>query len=113
MEQVSCNLCGSNRAKLLFPNTLDSPAPALDAAAFRCTSTEYGRHPPIVRCADCGLVYTNPRPSAQAILDSYRLVTDETYVEADEQARLPTFRHNLKPLARLHTQQGRLLDVGC
>lgn len=112
MEQVSCNLCGSARAKLLFPNTLVS-APAASAASFRCTSTEYGRHPPIVKCLDCGLVYANPRPAAQAILDSYRQVTDEAYVEADEQARLPTFRRNFRPLTRLCPKRGRLLDMGC
>ncbi|MBI4294965.1 MAG: class I SAM-dependent methyltransferase [Chloroflexi bacterium] len=112
MEQVGCNLCGSIRAKLLFPNTLEGSV-KLEADTFRCTSTEYGRHPPIVKCLDCGLVYTNPRPVAQDILSSYRQVIDDTYVEADQQARLPTFRRNFRPLASLYSGAGRLLDIGC
>ena len=49
MEYVACNLCGA------------------EDASHCCTVGEFR----IVRCSGCGLIYTNPRRSADAIPDIY------------------------------------------
>jgi len=110
MEHVHCNLCGADDAALLYPSTREQDS---DWHAFRCTHSGYGRHPPIVQCRQCGLVYTDPRPGDDDILGTYQAVEDPLYVE-ERQGRVLTFEHHLKPLERLTGEpDGRpLLDVG-
>jgi len=112
---VVCNLCGADDTEELFPSTLDRGASVPFAGAvFRCTSSEYGVHPPIVRCRVCGLVYTNPRLDAEAILENYAQVEDPIYLERRE-GRVRTFRRHLRTLEALvpPSDNHRLLDVGC
>lgn len=57
MEYVSCNLCASNRAELLFVSKdmlLNEPG------QFR-----------IVKCKNCGLIYLNPRPTKSSLEQYY------------------------------------------
>jgi len=56
MEYINCNLCGANDAKLLF-------------TAKECL---FGKRKfNIVQCNKCGLIYTNPRPTAEEINQYY------------------------------------------
>lgn len=112
-EDLPCNLCGSRSASLLYPSTLNGIA--LRTTNFRCTSSAYGIHPPIVRCNVCGLVYANPRWDSARVNENYSAVEDPTYVE-EREGRVLTFERNLAPLERLITSTSstrRLLDVGC
>jgi len=112
-EDIPCNLCGARDAALLYPSTLTNPA--LNAADFRCTSSEYGVHPPIVRCNVCGLVYANPRWDSSLVSASYSVIEDPTYVE-ERAGRVLTFSRNLAPFENLVAASSptrRLLDVGC
>jgi len=112
-EDIPCNLCGARDAVVLFPSTLKKDTPNVDD--FRCTSSAYGVHPPIVRCRRCGLVYANPRWGAKVVEDNYRAVEDKTYVE-EQEGRVLTFSRNLDPLEKLvapTSQTRRFLDVGC
>lgn len=122
MEHVPCNLCGADDAVVRYPSTIEqtknsvgSPAASLqrDWRAFRCTHSGYGRHPPIVECQRCGLVYTDPRPDGDDIAATYQAVEDPLYIE-EREGRVLTFEHHLKPLERLTgPPDGRpLLDVG-
>ncbi len=114
MERVRCNLCGSWEAALLYPATLDESSLANDTEHFRCTSASYGQHGDIVRCSQCGLVYTNPRQKEELIVRSYKEVVDRTYLE-ERKGRLLTFKRNLRPLEKLVDagDERKLLDVGC
>lgn len=111
-EFIPCNLCGSKDFKLLFPSTLTHSTP--DAKDFRCTSSAYGVHPPIVRCNVCALVYANPRWASTIVNENYSVVQDPTYVE-EREGRVITFRRNLQPIEDLihQSETRRLLDVGC
>lgn len=112
-EDIPCNLCGARNAQLLFPSTLSHAA--LTAEDFRCTSSAYGIHPPIVRCNICGLVYANPRWDSSLINENYSVIQDPTYVE-ERQGRVLTFERNLAPFEKLiapNSTTRRLLDVGC
>ena len=113
MEDVLCNLCGAADAQILYPGTLlEAEADSLEL--FRCTSSSYGKHPPIVRCRRCGLIYITPRLEEREILHNYEMAVDQTYLE-EREGRVLTFRRNLQPLTKLIPTPGdcRLLDVGC
>ncbi len=112
-EDLPCNLCGSRDAQVLYPSSMNNSSPS--AADYRCTSSTYGIHPPIVRCRQCGLVYANPRWQSSLVRASYSAVEDPTYL-VEREGRVLTFRRNLAPIQALieknsHTR--RLLDVGC
>jgi 2-polyprenyl-3-methyl-5-hydroxy-6-metoxy-1,4-benzoquinol methylase len=84
-----------------------------DPEHFRCTTLSYGEHYRIVQCRQCGLVYTDPRRPAGAILDDYEGVVDDRYL-AEQEGRVVTFRRNIRPLEELVPSHNghRLLDVG-
>ena len=67
MIEVDCNLCGKNDWMVVYPATtrnVNEP----DVSAFRCTSPDYGSHAQIVQCNHCGLIYANPRWSAEELV---------------------------------------------
>lgn len=112
-EEIPCNLCGMRNSELVYASSLTSSTP--NASDFRCTSSAYGVHPPIVRCCNCGLMYANPRWDSSLVRESYSVVEDPTYVE-EREGRVLTFSRNLLPFQKLianHTKTRRLLDVGC
>jgi len=114
MEYVACNLCGSRDSEVLYPSTLPEGPAAENIEHFLCTSSGYGKHYTIVKCRNCGLVYTNPHREASAILHIYEKAVDKLYLE-ERAGRVLTFRRNLRPLEELIPpgQGRRLLDVGC
>jgi SAM-dependent methyltransferase len=111
MQTVVCNLCGSSESRLRFPGTIATDTLPQNVEAFRCTHSGYGRHHAIVQCTNCGLVYTNPRPNAQDIVDSYVAVEDPLYLQ-EREGRVLTFERHLRPVMQLAPPPGRLLDVG-
>lgn len=113
MESIPCNLCGTTDSLVLYPATISEEGDP-PHEWFRCTSSAYGKHPPIVKCRRCGLVYTNPRLEEREILQEYECAIDETYLQ-EREGRILTFRRNLEPLLRLVPSRGqpRLLDIGC
>ncbi|MFQ6000660.1 MAG: methyltransferase domain-containing protein [Anaerolineae bacterium] len=113
MENIPCNLCGAADTEVLHSATISEEAdPPLEW--FQCTSSAYGKHPPIVKCRQCGLVYTNPRLEEREILREYECAIDTTYLQ-EREGRILTFRRNLEPLLRLvpPRERPRLLDIGC
>lgn len=136
LEEVACNLCGSNDFQILYPSTLGPADTIPQPSHFRCTTATYGIHPTIVRCNVCNLVYANPRLNASAVEENYFAVDDPAYI-VEREGRELTFQRNLEPLNRLvptfspersnghvHSARAqvspnelakarRLLDVGC
>lgn len=86
-EETACPLCAGHRRTLLV--TPSDPA-------LPCR---------VVRCRDCGLAYTSPRPSPASISAVY------PYDYAPHQPRLKSSRGSL--LANVLPPRGRLLDFGC
>ena len=111
MEYVTCNLCGHDDTRVRFPSTLPEGTPPQNVEAFRCTSPGYGRHHTIVKCQNCGLIYTNPRFTGEEILDSYVAVEDPLYLE-ERDGRVLTFERHLRPLEKIKAPPGKLVDVG-
>ena len=109
---LACDLCGARDTVEIIPSTLDRVDQG-NWSPYACTSSGYGRHGPIVRCRQCGLVYANPRPANDEVLDLYSAVEDPLYV-AERAGRILTFEHHLKPMEQFTgPAAGRaLLDVG-
>lgn len=113
MRFVSCNLCGSEESRELYPATLPDLHHPEPGSAFNCTSPDYGQHYRIVQCTQCGFVYANPRSNPTEVLDAYISVEDPLYLQ-EQDGRRRTFQKHLEPLQQITGQaQGRrLLDVG-
>ncbi len=111
MEYVTCNLCGQDDTRLLYPSTIPDDQLPDAIEAFRCTSSLYGKHFTIVRCRNCGLGYTNPRLTGEEIIRAYEAVEDPLYVE-EYDGRALTFKKHLQRVQAIKAPPGRLLDVG-
>ncbi len=107
MKIHSCNFCGSVDSKLVFPSTVSSEN---TVNTYSCTSLGHGDHYRIVRCQQCGLVYSSPRPEACELEQEYAKTEDPVY-EKELDGRLRTFSRNIRSLSRI-SSPGRLLDIG-
>lgn len=99
-ENITCILCGTDEYSTLF-----SEPP------FR-----------IVRCTECGLVYTLPRLPTARILEMYQVgywrsaeARNFGYTDylRDRDRYLRTFRLRSKVIDRYKPSTGRVLDIGC
>jgi 2-polyprenyl-3-methyl-5-hydroxy-6-metoxy-1,4-benzoquinol methylase len=99
-ENIPCILCNTDEYVTLFS---DPP--------FR-----------IVRCAECGLVYTLPRLPTERIMEMYQVgywrsaeARNFGYTDylRDRDRYLRTFRLRSKVIDRYKTSIGRVLDIGC
>jgi 2-polyprenyl-3-methyl-5-hydroxy-6-metoxy-1,4-benzoquinol methylase len=104
-EECPCLLCGGQRWSIV----IEAPDPAPGGAGLWFA---------VVQCQDCGLCFTNPRPSAACIAQFY----SEQYLphrarrkHARWWRRLPLLRRRDDKRARSVPWhgEGRLLDFGC
>jgi SAM-dependent methyltransferase len=111
MEFVNCALCGSNNNTLLLQNK----------------DYRYGHSKVfnIVKCRDCSLIYLNPRPSAESILNHYT----KDYTPGDDLSNVKpsnSFRQTFKKIlgglwykvggyygVSEIAVKGKFLDIGC
>ncbi len=112
MKDVACALCGADDWKVHYESTLLSEN-GFNPDTFRCTSNSYGHHPQIVKCQQCGHVYTNPRWSDEELIIAYSNIEDVVY-EEEREGRVLTFRGHLRDFEDSAGPPGgrTLLDVG-
>lgn len=107
---VPCAVCSGTRFVLVYPATIrahdDDPAP------FYSSSRTRAGHLQIVRCANCGLVMTNPHDDDATLARIYASLQDETY-DVEEDNRRRTACAFLDLVHRFHPRPARLIDVGC
>ena len=108
VDPATCGVCGGALA-LRFPGTLGGNG--VTAAAFSPTCHEPGAHLDLYACERCGTVQQPALPAGGALLDLYRDMTDDAYLD-EEAGRRATARRLLDGVER-HVTRGRLLDVGC
>lgn len=101
---IPCNLCGGEHHTELYPDELGDAAAPTDYGFSQETRKTYR----IVRCDDCGLIFTNPMPS---LITSYEEEIDDVYLSTEAQRSI-TAQRALKKILTYKTS-GRLLDVGC
>lgn len=103
-EHVSCNLCGSNAAHILF-----------SGLSF---DRRWYKH---MKCKNCGLIYADPMPILTTqLLDQIAMeLWNNDFLEGKNDFDWNHFRryrgHNRLRVQELqnYREQGRLLDVGC
>jgi 2-polyprenyl-3-methyl-5-hydroxy-6-metoxy-1,4-benzoquinol methylase len=99
-EIVVCELCGSNQAQELF----------VGADRLLGVPGEFR----VQQCTACGLIYTNPRPTSEAIRDYYPDTYGVYAPEGGQAVRLSIYHQRLaRKLSRIKTSQRRVLDIGC
>lgn len=119
MINIACPLCGADDYIVRYPATASAPLPEENenkhetgSEYFRCTSHHLAEHGDIVKCKQCGMLYNNPQPHPETLLDIYKEVEDPLYLE-ESGARERTFKRSLDQLHRFIRPPGKLLDVGC
>src|SRR4051812_20168960 len=98
-----CGICSG-------PLRLRHPGAALEASAeaFSPTNHQPGQYGDLYACERCGTVQQPSLPSGEELLDLYRAMRDEHYLdEADGR------RRTARRLLGLMPPGGRLLEVGC
>lgn len=109
LEAVACALCGGRDATTRY----ETPSPWDDGAGahFAATTDVFGAYGRVVECRACGHVYTDPRPTEDALLAGYAGNEDPDY-ESERDARGMN-AHLCLAVLRRHQPSGRLLEVGC
>ncbi len=109
LEQVPCGLCGSRRSRALFERPY-SPDTFAGGDSFAASTDEFNDYGRIARCLDCGLVYTNPRPTRATLVRGYGESVDEVY--AQEASSRSMNAHLSLSVIKRFAAGGRLLEVG-
>jgi SAM-dependent methyltransferase len=103
---TTCQICGGPLSLLHTGSGLTA-----DAAAFSPTNHQPGQYGDLYRCERCGTVAQPSLPTGDALLELYRHMRDDHYLD-EERGRRATARRVLNAIGR-HAPSGRLLDVGC
>lgn len=107
--KFNCNLCHSHQVKVIYPATVVRRRQAgLD---YACTNAGHGEYYQLVRCSQCGLYFSSPRPKAADLENEYSNLTDDLYKQ-ELSGRIITFQRNLAHLVR-YQPRGDLLEIGC
>ncbi len=109
LEEAPCNLCGSRESAVLYQRPYLTPHDQ-ESGAFAATTDEFRNYGRIVRCLKCGLCYTNPRPTAEAILSGYGNYVDESYL-LESSSRSINAHLSLNTIRRF-VSAGSLLEFG-
>src|SRR3954470_5560612 len=104
--RARCGIC-SGPLGLLYPGTTLEAS----AEAFSPTNHVPGQYGDLYACERCGTVQQPSLPHGELLLDLYRAMHDEHYLD-EERGRRRTPRRLLGAIRR-HVPGGRLLDVGC
>ena len=109
-SKVLCNLCGSDHYSVVY-NTLVKEDEDNFSDSYKITDHSSVLSVRIVRCSKCSLIYMNPRPERKRVLNNYKDMVDDFYVQ-EEAGRRASARSILKYLKKLK-KSGKILDVGC
>jgi 2-polyprenyl-3-methyl-5-hydroxy-6-metoxy-1,4-benzoquinol methylase len=109
LAESACCLCRSERRRVLFQHPYAAAAFS-DCADFGATTDRFQNYGRIVRCLDCGHVYTSPRPAQGELLQGYGSCVDEEYL-AESSSRSINAHLSLNTIKRF-IRSGRLVEVG-
>jgi SAM-dependent methyltransferase len=103
---TTCQICAGPLRLLYTGSGLEARA-----EAFSPTNHQPGQYGDLYRCERCGTVAQPSLPRGDALLELYRHMRDEHYLD-EEEGRRATARRLLDEIGK-HAPGGRLLDVGC
>lgn len=111
LKFVRCPLCNHDNTRLIYPATLKHKQ-IKQKDSYICTSPDLSNHGDIVQCKNCKMVYNNPQPDADQLINLYKEVVDPSYILQSKGRKL-TFKHTITQLQEYIKPPGNLLDVGC
>jgi SAM-dependent methyltransferase len=101
-----CGICGGSLSL-----TLRGGADVATAQAMAPTCHATGAHADLYACTSCGTVQQPALPAGVELLDLYRAMEDDHYLD-EEPGRRATARRLLRHVEKA-APRGRLLEVGC
>ncbi len=104
-----CTICGKNNYEVLYPENFDLKK--IDERIFSARRLPDKIHYRIVRCKNCGFIYSNPILEYEKIEKLYKK-SFTTYEEYLEDLR-ETYGFYLKGLKKYGVKKGKLLEIGC
>ncbi|MDH3942497.1 MAG: class I SAM-dependent methyltransferase [Anaerolineae bacterium] len=110
LESVSCNLCGEDDYRVVYPPRYDQAKPDEIMHTFRSSGDEVLLDQ-LVQCNHCGLQYLNPRLRSDVVIQGYSEGSDEMFV-SQVTGRERTFAKSLDLIEKHRPGRGRILDVG-
>jgi len=110
LKPIKCNLCGSDKYSVVY-NTYKGDISTIEPDSYTITHNSRDISIRLVKCGKCGLIYANPAPSLDRMINNYVESVDLLYLEEEAGRRLAA-RGILKELKR-SKKRGRLLDIGC
>lgn len=94
MEKVNCIICDmDNTKRLLVKNSFN-----------------------IVMCRNCSLIYINPRPTAEELINFYLSKTDrnKSYQKINgDRKNIEKLENRLNIIEKFSENRGKILDIGC
>jgi SAM-dependent methyltransferase len=103
---ATCQICSGPLRLLHSGSGLEA-----SALAFSPTNHQPGQYGDLYKCERCGTVAQPSLPRGDALLELYRQMRDDHYLD-EEAGRRATARRLLDQIGRF-APSGRLLDVGC
>lgn len=101
-----CNICDNNKAKIIYEKR------GVAREQYFITDNSYGDHSRIVKCSDCNLTYCSLTDNNKKLVGRYTNFEDPNY-EKERIARKMTHERVFKKIKDLHSNPGKLLDIGC
>ena len=93
-EKVNCTICGSSKYSVIYEADYSLEKDRDLAQKFRASGDEL-LVDQLVKCADCGLIFINPRLKSSLVTKGYEEGSDEVFV-SQASARERTFFKALK-----------------
>src|SRR3989344_7823888 len=109
-EEVSCNLCGSTKFSIIYPERYENEKDGNLTQKFRASGDEL-LIDRLVKCKRCNLIFISPRIRSDVIVESYSKGEDPLFVSQAE-SREKTFFSSLKKIEKYFVHKGKILDVG-
>lgn len=110
LETVPCPVCGKGGSSLLYDRPYGD-GELRSAGTYSATTDVYTGYGRIVRCLECAMVYTNPRPTAATLAAGYGECVDPDYLEESASRSINAFM-SLRTITKFK-RGGRLVEFGC
>jgi len=114
-QEINCPLCGSADYTVVQPARYPASVDERQLKQIFRAASDHALWDQVVRCRVCDLVYINPRPRAELILEGYAQAEDPVFA-AQNDARIRGFRKTLESVVQrlgISPKRRRVLDVGC
>ena len=114
-QEINCPLCGSADYTVVQPAHYPASVDERQLKQIFRAASDHALWDQVVRCRVCNLVYINPRPRAELILEGYAQAEDPVFA-AQNDARIRGFRKTLESVVQrlgISPRGKRVLDVGC